>query len=183
MRPYLVLGLLLLGTLAAVGYRFRRPKPDDTRRRIFSDVVAGAIMYAFAAPAVGGVALILALTVVTRDLQNLMTAIFGLPWFYVFGIVPALLCGIVAGAFKPVRPTWPALGMMTVAGGLYGFLFLGAFGSQEFRWTDLLFPLSVGALPGTVGSFLCTLWFYGRPGRPATPATDAAADAAVDPPQ
>ncbi|KAG0732371.1 hypothetical protein G6F23_014385 [Rhizopus arrhizus] len=56
MRPYLVLGLLLLGTLAAVGYRFRHPKPDDTRRRIVSDLVAGGLMYAFIAPAVGGAA-------------------------------------------------------------------------------------------------------------------------------
>lgn len=182
MRPYLVLGLLLLGTLAAVAYRFRHPKPDDTRRRIVSDLVAGGLMYAFIAPAIGGAALMLALSAVTRDPQNLVVAVLGLPWFYVFGIVPALLCGIVAGALKPVLPTWPALGMMTVAGGLYGFLFLAAIGSQDFRWADLLFPLSVGALPGIVGSLLCTYWFFGRPGRPRAPAMDATPEAA-DPPQ
>lgn len=182
MRPYLVLGLLLLGTLAAVGYRVRHPKPDDTRRRILSDLVAGGIMYAFVAPAVGGATLMLALSAVSRDPQNLMLTVLGLPWFYVFGIVPALLCGIVAGALKPARSTWLALGMMTAAGGLFGFLFLAAFGSRDFTWTDLLFPLSVGALPGIVGALLCTYWFFGRPGRPRAPATDSTPEAA-DPPQ
>ncbi|KAG1246469.1 hypothetical protein G6F66_015588 [Rhizopus arrhizus] len=73
-------------------------------------------MYAFIAPAVGGAALMLALAAVTRGPQHLIVAVLGLPWFYVFGIVPALLCGVVAGALKPVLPPWPALGMMTVAG-------------------------------------------------------------------
>lgn len=182
MRPYLVLGLLLLGTLAAVGYRVRHPKPDDTRRRILSDLVAGGIMYAFVAPAVGGATLMLALSAVSRDPQNLMLTVLGLPWFYVFGIVPALLCGIVAGALKPARSTWLALGMMTAAGGLFGFLFLAAFGSRDFTWADLLFPLSVGVLPGIVGALLCTYWFFGRPGRPRAPATDSTPEAA-DPPQ
>ena len=182
MRPYLVLGLLLLGTLAAVGYRVRHPKPGDTRRRILSDLAAGGIMYAFVAPAVGGATLMLALSAVSRDPQNLMLTVLGLPWFYFFGIVPALLCGIVAGALKPARSTWPALGMMTAAGGLFGFLFLAAFGSRDFTWTDLLFPLSVGALPGIVGALLCTYWFFGRPGRPRAPATDSTPEAA-DPPQ
>ncbi|MFY0476583.1 hypothetical protein [Achromobacter marplatensis] len=174
MRLFLVLGLLLLGILAAVGYRFRRPRPDDTRRRIVSDLVAGGIMYAFVAPAVGGVALMIGVAIVTLEGQNLITAIFGLPWFYVFGIVPALLCGIVAGALKPVRPTWPALGMMTGVGALCGFLFLSGFGSREFQWTELLFPFVVGALPGMVGAFLCTVWFYGWPGRGRASTVDTA---------
>lgn len=180
MRLYLVLGLLLLGIAAAVVYRLRRPRPDDTRRRIISDLVAGAIMYAFTAPAIGGIALMIGVAIATLEAQNLMTAIFGLPWFYVFGVVPALLCGIVAGALKPARPSWGALGTMTVAGGLYGFLFLAGFGSREFQWTELLFPAFVGALPGMVGAFLCTVWFYGWPGRQREQTVDAGSHARSD---
>ncbi|MBB1592620.1 hypothetical protein [Achromobacter sp. UMC46] len=159
----LVLGALLLATLAAVARRFWRPRPDDTRRRIFSDLLAGGIIYAFAAPAIGGIGVVLALAAITLDPQTLMMMLYGLPWFYLFGAVPALLCGVVAGALRPARPAWRDYARLALVGGLFGFSFLAAFTHRDMEWSDLMFALCVGGLTGLVSAFLCAYWFYGKP--------------------
>lgn len=168
MALLLVVGVLLLATLAAVAHRFRRRRPDDTRGRIASDLLAGGLIYTFAAPAIGGAAVVLGVTAASRDLENLMMAIYGLPWFYIFGALPALLCGIVAGALRPTLPSWRYYCLIALVGGLFGTLFLAGFSNRERQWSELLFPLSMGGLPGLVGGFLCTYWFYGKR-RAATP--------------
>lgn len=164
MNLTLCLGALLLVTLVCVIYRLRHPNPGDTGRRIISDVFAGAAIYAFLAPLAGGIAVTLGLAIVTWDANSLMLALLGAPWFYLFGLVPALMCGAAAGALKPAVPSWRAWGKMTAIGGLYGFSLFLAFSRWEMSWTEFIFPLFVGALPGAIGSAICARLYYGKPG-------------------
>lgn len=159
------IGILSLITLAFAAYRWtRRLGPDDTNRRVRSDLVAGGILFAFFAPAIGGIAVTLAISVIALEPKNLMMMVFGLPWFYIFGGVPALLCGIVAGALRPDRPTWRSYVKVAIVGSLFGIGFLLSFSGANREWRDALFPLIVGGVPGMISAFLCSVWFYGKPG-------------------
>lgn len=158
------IGILILATLAAITLRFARHRPDDTGRRIGSDLLAGGILFAFFAPGIGGIAVTLVVSAIALDPKNLMMVIFGLPWFYVFGAVPALLCGVVAGAWRPDRPTWGAYGKVAIVGGLFGIAFVQAFAGKNVELQNLLFALCVGGLPGVFSAFLCAYWYYGKPG-------------------
>ncbi len=166
MNPYISIGILLLGVFAAIAYRWQRRRTMDAAgRRLGSDLLAGGALFAVAAPAIGGAGVIIGLTAATRDPETLLMLLYGLPWFYLFGFVPALLCGIVAGALRPARSSWSACVGMAAVGALYGFVFLLGFGVHERPWQELLgFPLTVGAAPGAVSALLCARILYGRSG-------------------
>lgn len=175
MTPYISAGTLLLGALAAIAYRRKRQRAMDTAgRRLGSDLVAGGALYGVAAPPIGGAAVIIALTAATRDPENLLMLVYALPWFYIFGFVPALLCGIVAGALRPAHPSWRAYAAMGLVGAVYGFVFLVGFISQGRPWQEELgFPLTIGAAPGALSAFLCARLLYGKPGRRGEPGEKA----------
>lgn len=169
MKLIITAAILLLATVASVVYRVTRRSPDDTGHRIRSDIFAGGLMFAFIAPAIGGIAVTLVLSVLSQTPQNLMIMVFGLPWFYLFGVIPALLCGIVAGALRPVRSNWKALGKVALVGLVFGMGAFLPFSGRDAAVRDMVFPLFVGGLPGMLAGFLCAYWFYGKPGsvRPA----------------
>lgn len=164
MNLYTSVGILLLGVFSAIAYRWKRRAPDEARRRLGTDLVAGGSLFALAAPAIGGTAVITVMAALTRELETLLMLVYGLPWFYIFGFVPALLCGLVAGALRPARPSWLACAGMAAVGALYGSVFLLGFGSQGRSWTELGFPLTMGGAPGALSAFLCARLFYGKPG-------------------
>ncbi|CAB3930404.1 hypothetical protein [Achromobacter insolitus] len=166
MTPYISAGILLSGVFAAIAYRRKRQRAMDTAgRRLGSDLVAGGALYGVAAPPIGGAGVVMGLTAATRDPETLLMLVYALPWFYIFGFVPALLCGVVAGALRPAHPSWRACAGMALVGAVYGFVFLVGFISHNRPWQEELgFPLTVGAAPGAVSAFLCARLFYGRPG-------------------
>lgn len=171
MTPYISAGILLLGVFAAIACRRRRQRAMDTAgRRLGSDLVAGGALYGVAAPPIGGAAVIIALTAATRDPETLLMLVYALPWFYIFGFVPALLCGVVAGALRPAHPSWRACAGMALVGAVYGFVFLLGFISHNRPWQeDFGFPLTVGAAPGALSAFVCARLLYGKPGRRGEP--------------
>ncbi|MGB3432885.1 hypothetical protein [Achromobacter sp.] len=175
MNPIISVGILLLGVFAAIAYRWKRQRAADASgRRLGSDLLAGGALFGVAAPAIGGAGVITGLTLATRDPETLLMLLYGLPWFYLFGFVPALLCGVVAGALRPARSSWLACAGMAAIGALYGFVFLLGFGIHDRPWQELLgFPLTVGAAPGAVSAFLCARTFYGKPRGRSAPGGDA----------
>ncbi|QKH36885.1 hypothetical protein FOC84_18865 [Achromobacter pestifer] len=164
MNPYISTGILLLGVFAAIAYRRKRQRTMDTAgRRIGSDLVAGGALYGVAAPPIGGAGVVITLTALTRDPETLLMLVYALPWFYIFGFVPALLCGIVAGALRPAHPSWRACAGMALVGAVYGVVFLLGFISHNRPWQEEFgFPLTVGAAPGALSAFLCARMLYGK---------------------
>lgn len=160
---YISGALLLALTLGSVVYRRMQRREGESARAIGRDVVAGAAIYAFVGPAVGIVVIALSMAAVTWSADSLMFAVFGLPWSYIFGIIPALLCGMTAGALKPVAPSWLAILRMGVIGAIYAFAFLLTFGGRDLTWSSTLFPLYMGALPAAIAGLLCARLLYGKP--------------------
>lgn len=169
MRLFITVSFLTLAALAFVAYRYAQRAPGDTPRRIGSDVLAGAIMFALFAPAIGGAAVTITISAIAMAPKNLMMLIFGLPWFYIFGAVPALLCGVVAGALRPARASWWSYAKVALVGGVFGVGFVQGFTSREFEWQELNGALAIGGPAGVLSAFLCSMWLYGKPGstRPA----------------
>lgn len=158
-----VFGALLLAlTLGSALYRRMQRRPGDTGRAMVGDMVAGAAIYAFAGPAVASVLIGLVMGIGGRSLEGLMFALYGLPWSYIFGIVPALLCGLAAGALKPTTPSWRASLRMGALGALYGFVFLLMISGRNLSWSTLGFPFFMGAVPGAVAALACARLLYGK---------------------
>lgn len=160
---YITGAVLLALTLGSVVYRRAQRRAGDSGRTIGRDVVAGAAIFAFVGPAVGIVVIALTMAVAARSADSLMFGIFGLPWAYIFGIVPALLCGMTAGALKPLAPSWLAILRMAVIGAVYAFAFLLTFGGRDLSWSSALFPLYMGALPAAIAGLVCARLLYGKP--------------------
>lgn len=160
---YIIGALLLALTLGSVVYRRKQRRSGDSTRAIGRDVLAGAAIFAFVGPAVGIMVIALTMAVAAWSPDGLMFGIFGLPWAYLFGIVPALLCGMTAGALKPLAPSWRAILRMGAIGAAYAFIFLLTFGGRELSWSSTLFPLYMGALPAAVAGLVCARLLYGKP--------------------
>ncbi|WP_156329959.1 hypothetical protein [Achromobacter piechaudii] len=171
MKLTITAAILLMAALASIAYRLTHRSPDDTGTRLRSDIISGALMYAFFAPAIGGIAVTLVLSILSQDPKNLITMIFGLPWFYLFGAIPALLCGVVAGALRPLRSSWWAMARIALIGAFFGMGFFLPFTSRDAALSDAAFPFFVGGLPGMLSAFLCAYWFYGKPGTPRVKGT------------
>lgn len=155
--------LLLALTLGSAVYRRMQRRAGDSGRAMAGDMVAGAAIYAFVGPAMGMVVIALITTIAARSPESLSFALYGLPWAYVFGIVPALLCGLTAGALKPLAPSWRANLRMGALGALYAFTFLLMFTRRDTSWSELGFPLYMGALPGAAAALVCSRLLYGKP--------------------
>lgn len=154
--------LLLALTLGSIVYRRVRRSPGDTGRALARDLFAGAAVFAFVGPGVGMIVVAAVMTAAVRSMDSLMMALYGLPWSYIYGLVPALLCGMTAGALKPAAPSWRANLRMGAVGALYGFAFMLMFVGRDMAWRELGFPLVVGALPGAAGAVVAARVFYGK---------------------
>lgn len=159
---YILGGLLLAFTLAAVVYRRRQRRPEDSGRAISRDMLSGAAIFAFVGPAIGMLVIAVTISIGAQDPETLLFGLYGLPWAYLFGGVPALLCGMTAGALKPVAPSWLAILRMGVIGSAYAFVFLLTFG-RDRSLASLGFPLFMGALPAAIAGLVCARLLYGRP--------------------
>lgn len=155
--------VLLALTLGPVVYRRMQRRPGDSGRAMAGDMVAGAAIYAFLGPAMGMAVVALIMTIGARSMDGLMLGLYGLPWAYLFGAVPALLCGLAAGALKPLAPSWRANLRMAALGAVYAFTFLLMFSRRDVSWSELGFPLYMGALPGAAAALLCARLLYGKP--------------------
>ena len=182
---YIAGALLLALMLGAVVYRRMQRRDGDSARAIGRDLLAGAAIFAFAGPPVAILVIAVSMAIASWSADSLMLAIFGLPWSYIFGIVPALFCGMTAGALKPVAPSRLAVARMGVVGAVYAFAFLLTFGGRDLTWSSTVFPLYMGALPGAIAAMVCARLLYGKKAQaganpPATaPADLQAGDAAA----
>jgi len=160
---YITGAVLLALTLCSIVYRRMQRRDGESGRAIGRDVAAGAAIYAFVGPAVAIFVIAVSMAIITLSPNNLMFALFGLPWSYIFGIVPALLCGMIAGALKPLAPSWTAIVRMGFIGAVFAFAFLLTFGGRDLTWSSTVFPLYMGALPGSIAGLLCARLLYGKP--------------------
>jgi hypothetical protein len=159
-----LLALIVLLAAASVVYRYVRRRPHDTGRAIARDVLAGVAVYGLIGPLIG-------LLVVTFpiSLPATLFSLDGVRTAYLFGAMPAVLCGVTAGAFKAARTSWRTPAWICVAGALYGFLFiLSVFGAHRLGY--VIDAAKAGALPGLAAAIVCTLLFYGRPRQASGPA-------------
>ncbi|UAN04209.1 hypothetical protein [Achromobacter mucicolens] len=160
---YFVGALLLACTLAAAVYRRMQRRPADSGRAMSRDMLAGAAIFAFMGPAVGMLVMAVVISIGAQDPELLLFGLYGLPWAYLFGGIPALLCGMTAGALKPAAPSWLAILRMGLIGAAYAFVFLLTFGTRDRSLAALGFPLFMGALPAAVAGLACARVLYGKP--------------------
>ncbi|CAB3657902.1 MULTISPECIES: hypothetical protein [Achromobacter] len=164
MNLYLV-GVIVLLAAAAVIYRCLHRRPDDTPGSITRTLITGALLYGVIGPPVG-----LLVVTLTMSIPQLMRDLEGLQVAYLVGGLPAVMCGVTAGALKPARSssswsaesTWPAFALACAAGAVYGFaLVLAIVNSDSLRFAGE--ALRAGAAPGLAAAAVCTLLFHGRP--------------------
>ena len=160
---YLIGALLLACTLAAAVYRRMQRRPADSGRAMSRDMLAGAAIFAFMGLAV-------VISIGAQDPELLLFGLYGLPWAYLFGGIPALLCGMTAGALKPAAPSWLAILRMGLIGAAYAFVFLLTFGTRDRSLAALGFPLVMGALPAALAGLACARVLYGKPAAVRQPA-------------
>ncbi|WP_241144004.1 hypothetical protein, partial [Achromobacter insuavis] len=155
-----VLAAVSLGVLT---WRFVRRPAGKTRGDIARSAAAGAALFAALGPPVGTLVFALFIAVSTISVEALFTSIFLVPWSYLYGGVPALLCGLVAGACRPAAVSWRSYGWPGLLGGLYAFVFLLGFAVRDNTLPELGFPLFLGGVPGLISGVVCARLFYGKP--------------------
>ncbi|CAB3864317.1 hypothetical protein [Achromobacter piechaudii] len=146
-------GFPIVMTVAVIVHACLRPRPGDTTRKLALRVLAGGLLYGAIGPALGLAVVPLTLTI-PDSLQN----ITGLQVAYLIGGIPALMCGMTAGALKRVPFDWSVPAAVCGAGALYGYVFmLPIVGVDRIRsWTE---ALQIGALPGLAAAALCSIPF------------------------
>lgn len=159
----LSISLLAAVSLGVLTRRIERRPANTTRGDIARSAAAGAALFAALGPPVGTLVFALALTIAALNLESLFTSIFLVPWSYLYGGAPALLCGLVAGACRPATVTWRSYCWPGLLGGLYAFVFLLGFAVRDNTLPELGFPLFLGGLPGLISGAVCARVFYGKP--------------------
>lgn len=173
----LTVSVLAVLSLAALLWRIWRRPLGKTPGDILRGAAGGAGLFLALGPPVGVGAFALMVTAAAHDLEslkNLPLMIFMVPYSYLFGGVPALLCGGVAGAFRPARVSWRSYCWPGLLGGLYACVFQLGFGSRDYSWSDLTSLLVMGGIPGLVSGVACARVLYGK-----SPATAAEPDAPI----
>jgi len=155
-----VLAAVSLGVLT---WRLVRRPACKTRGDIARSAAAGAALFAALGPPVGTLVFALFIAISTISVEALFTSIFLVPWSYLYGGVPALLCGLVAGACRPAAVSWRSYGWPGLLGGLYAFVFLLGFAVRDNTLPELGFPLFLGGVPGLISGVVCARLFYGKP--------------------
>ncbi|WP_063581385.1 hypothetical protein [Achromobacter ruhlandii] len=155
--------LLAAVSLGVLSWRMSHRPDGKTHGDIARSAAAGAALFAALAPPVGTLIFALFLAIAAKSLETLFTSMFLVIWSYLYGGVPALLCGLVAGACRPAVVTWRSYCWPGLLGGLYAFVFLAGFAVRDSSLIELGFPLFLGGLPGLVSGAVCARVFYGRP--------------------
>ncbi|MBB1626573.1 hypothetical protein [Achromobacter sp. UMC71] len=161
----LTVGVLTALSLAALLWRIWRRPAGKTAGDILRGAAGGAGLFLALGPPAGTVVFALFVTIAGHDLdslKNLPMMIFMVPYSYLFGGVPALLCGGVAGAFRPARASWRSYCWPGLLGGLYASGFQLGFASRDYSWSDLTGLLVIGGIPGLVSGVACARVLYGK---------------------
>ncbi|MGE8658875.1 MAG: hypothetical protein ACN6O8_19205 [Achromobacter sp.] len=155
------IGALALLSLAVLAWRIVRRPPGQTPGGIARAAAGGAALHLFMGPPIGVLVLWLMLSVAARSAEHLVTSILLIPWSYLVGGVPALLCGLVAGACTPAAVSWRSYCGTALLGGLYGTVFILGVAMREGDWIALTFPLLAGGVPGLIAGAVCGRVLYG----------------------
>lgn len=161
MNLYLV-GSIASVAAAAVITRALRRLPGDTPWTIARQVLTGLLIFGLIGPVIGMV-----VVKILIPLPQLEWNLDGVQISYLFGGLPAMLCGVTAGALKPTRPTrasWPVVMLTWAAGAAYGFAFLLSIIGMD-RMSAAGDAIRAGALPGLTAAILCSILFFGRPAK------------------
>lgn len=161
----LIVSALAALSLAALSWRIWRRPAGRTPGDILRGAAGGAGLFLALGPPVGTVVFALAVAIAGHDLEslkNLPLMIFLVPYSYFFGGVPALLCGVVAGAFRPARVSKRSYGWAGLLGGLYGMAFQLGMASRDFVWSEIYALLLMGGLPGLVSAMACARILFGK---------------------
>ncbi len=167
----LTVSVLVVLSLGALLWRIWRRPIGKTTGDILRGAAGGAGLFLALGPPVGAGAFALLLTAAAHDLEslkNLPLMIFTVPYSYLFGGVPAVLCGGVAGAFRPARVSWRSYCWPGLLGGLYASCFQLGFGSRDDSWSDLTALLAMGGIPGLISGVACARVLYGKSPAAAT---------------
>ncbi|MDX3984650.1 hypothetical protein YH64_023660 [Achromobacter sp. LC458] len=159
-----LLGFPAVMTAAILIYRVARRHPAEPYRLLGLRVVTGGLLYAAIGPLIG-LAVVPLVVKIPDSLQNLE----GVWAAYLLGGLPALCCGMTAGALKRSAPSWPVFAAVCGAGALYGFVFMLQLTGVD-RLRSISDSLQIGALPSLVAAIAGSLLFLGvRPKKaPAT---------------
>jgi hypothetical protein len=163
--------VLAAASLGVLTWRIVRRPAGKTPGDMARSAAAGAALFAALGPPIGTLVFALFMAISTISVEALFTSIFLVPWSYLYGGVPALLCGLVAGACRPAAVSWRSYCWPGLLGGLYAFVFLLGFAVRDYTLPELSFPLFLGGLPGLISGAACARVFYGKPQAPATAAT------------
>ncbi|MFY1851679.1 hypothetical protein ACOTBX_06800 [Achromobacter xylosoxidans] len=155
--------VLAAASLGVLTWRIVRRPEGKTRGDIARAGAAGAALFAALGPPVGTLVFALFLATAAMSLESLFTSVFLVPWSYLYGGVPALLCGLVTGACRPAVVTWRSYCWPGLLGGLYAFVFLAGFAVRENTLSELGSPLFLGGVPGLISGVVCARVFYGKP--------------------
>ncbi|WZB76343.1 hypothetical protein WJ972_11505 [Achromobacter insuavis] len=95
--------MLAAASLGVLTWRIARRPAGKTPGDMARSAAAGAALFAALGPPVGTLVFALFMAIATISVEALFTSIFLVPWSYLYGGVPALLCGLVAGACRRHR--------------------------------------------------------------------------------
>lgn len=166
----LIVGVLAALSLTALLWRIWRRPAGKTAGDILRGAAGGAGLFLALGPPAGTVVFALFITIAGHDLEslkNLPMMIFLVPYSYLFGGVPALLCGVAAGAIRPARVSWRSYCWAGLLGGLYATAFQAGLASRDFTWSEFHVLLLLGGLPGLAGAVVCARILYGKSSKAA----------------
>lgn len=175
-EPAVILPLMLVLALASLVYRLTHRKSQDSARRIAKEMFTGAIVFLLLGPPVGAAVLSVLMFVITFEPTALMFMIAGLFYGYIFGGIPALCTGLVAGALKPEAATRKRLAFIMLAGACFSLMFQWDPERVDGSLNMFAFLLIWFVIPGALSSLLCGVLFHGQPEprKPKAPAEPAA---------
>ena len=152
--------------VAAGGHAAIGGKVADTPALALRDILMGGVLYLMLGPLAALATLALGAAISNMNVEAFTRILVaGVQTAYLFGAMPALCTGLLAGALRTSRWSWGRFGL-TAAAGMVGtmVLYLGNF---HHRWPgDPVGPafLLVG-LPALAGTAIMTAVFYSRPWR------------------
>ncbi len=117
----------------------------------FEDMVRPVLIFGLIGPPIGGIAAAL----LTSGTAGFRTIPVAMAFSYIFGFVPALLTGLVAGIAIHKFNRIAFLGLVVACGALFSLLFSFLTGDAELS-TLLVEPevLKLTALPGAISAFV-----------------------------
>jgi hypothetical protein len=116
------------------------------------DLIGGGLLYGLLAPPLGLCAVLLGAMLIGQEFQP-AALLMGALLSYVGGLLPALVCGALAGVARPWLPRWPGtLACVLLGAGVGAAWFVG------MGWSGNLRSSAVPALSGAIGALAAALF-------------------------